>query len=424
MNPVPTRFPSFQRAGRRALLALLPGLLLASPTHAAAPAAPAASTPATQPLSAVIDATFATAAKQYAWMLANQPVSDRMPRSVEHGKLVTVLKNDWTVGFFPGALWYLFEGTGDARWRQAAEKSTHLLEDEQHNNRTHDVGFILYCSYGNGYRLTGNPAYRAILLNGATALCSRFSPAVGAIKSWDRPPTMYTFPVIIDNMMNLELLLWAARNGGGEQPRTVAVAHADTSLRNHFRPNHSSYHVVDFDTSGKVLRRITHQGIADNSAWARGQMWGLYGYTFMFRETRDPRYLAQAEAIAAFLMNHPRMPADKVPYWDFDAPGIPKEPRDSSAAALMSSALYELAGYTRDSAKAAAYRTFAEAQLRSLCSPEYLAQPGENHGFLLKHATGNYPKNSEIDAPINYADYYFLEALLRARASLAKPVGT
>jgi uncharacterized protein YyaL (SSP411 family) len=179
--------------------------------------------------------------------------------------------------------------------------------------------------------------------------------------------------------------------------------------------------VVDYDpTTGRVIKRVTHQGTADSSAWARGQAWGLYGYTLMYRETKDQRYLAQAQKIAAFVMNHPRLPADKVPYWDFDAPGMPDAPRDSSAAAIICSALLELRGYV-DAATAAGYRAFAEAQLRSLASPAYLAEPGSNGGFLLKHATGNHPKHSEVDVPINYGDYYFLEALLRAKAGLPPP---
>ncbi len=369
------------------------------------------------PLAGVIDAALATSAKQYEWMLTHLPAdaAKPLPRTFEHGQLVTIPTRDWTSGFFPGSLWYLFEATGDAKWRASAEKFTAYLEPEQHNTRTHDVGFILYCSYGNGLRLTGNEAYKAVLLNGAKSLSTRYYPSVGAIKSWDRSVAGFLFPVIIDNMMNLELMLWAAREGPAERYRDIAIRHADTSLQHHFRPDGSSYHVVVFDeASGRVEKRVTHQGTADESAWARGQAWGLYGYTVMYRETKDPRYLAQAQKIAAFLMNHPRLPADKVPYWDFDDVKIPNAPRDSSAAAIICSALLELRGYVAPDL-AAGYTAFAEAQLRSLASPAYLAEPGANGGFLLMHATGNHPKNSEIDVPINYGDYYFLEALLRAR---------
>jgi rhamnogalacturonyl hydrolase YesR len=371
----------------------------------------------TQPLGAVIDAALATSARQTEWMLAHLPADSAkpLPRTFENGKLVTIPTRDWTSGFFPGSLWYLFEATGDAKWRAAAEKFTAFLEPEQHNTKTHDVGFILYCSYGNGLRLTGNEAYRPILLNGAKSLSTRFNTTVGAIKSWDHGVGTFTYPVIIDNMMNLELLCWAAREGPAERYRDIARRHADVTLKNHFRADGSSFHVVDYDPAdGHVIKRVTHQGTADGSAWARGQAWGLYGYTVMYRETKDPRYLAQAQTIAALIMNHPRLPADKVPYWDFDAPTIPNAPRDASAAAITCSALLELRTFVgpEDAAK---YSAFAEAQLRSLASPAYLATPGSNGGFILMHSTGNHPKKSEIDTPLNYADYYFLEALLRAR---------
>ncbi len=370
------------------------------------------------PLADVIRDGLTASAKQYEWMLDHLPGDPKspMPRTFENGQLVTTATNAWTSGFFPGSLWYLFEATGDAKWRTSAERYTALLEPEQRNQRTHDVGFILYSSYGNGLRLTGNAAYRPVLLNGAQSLSTRFNSKVGSLQSWDKR-NGWEFPVIIDNMMNLELLLWAAREAPGERYRDISVQHADTTLKNHFRADNSSVHVVDYDPKdGHVVTRVTHQGTSNDSAWARGQAWGLYGYTLMYRETKDPRYLAQAQKIAAFIIHHPRLPADKVPYWDFDAPGIPNAPRDSSAAAIICSALFELRTYATG-ATAAEYSTFAEQQLRSLASPAYLAQPGENSGFLLKHATGNHPKNSEIDVPIIYADYYFLEALLRARGT-------
>ncbi|HET7535640.1 MAG TPA: glycoside hydrolase family 88 protein [Candidatus Didemnitutus sp.] len=370
------------------------------------------------PLKDVIAASFTQAGKQYEWMLAHLPAdaAKPLPRTFEGGKLVTIAPRDWTSGFFPGSMWYLFEATGDAKWRTEAEKFTALLESQKNNKGTHDVGFILYCSYGNGLRLTRNPAYSSVLLNGAASLETRFNPIVGCLQSWDAR-NGWDFPVIIDNMMNLELLMWAGRNGDAKA-RDIAIKHADTTLKNHFRPDGSTFHVVDYDPNdGHVEHRVTHQGAADDSAWARGQGWALYGYTMMYRETKDARYLAQAEKTAGFIMNHPRLPADKIPYWDFDAPGIPNAARDASAGALICSALYELSGYV-DAKAGATYAAFAEAQLRSLCSPQYLAAVGENGGFLIKHCTGNAPKNSEVDVPLNYGDYYFLEALLRAKARL------
>lgn len=371
---------------------------------------------ADRPLAQVIDEALAQSAAQYRFLL--QQLSDRpgLPRTFEHGKLVLTEK-DWTVGFFPGSLWYLYEGTGDATWRTEAERLMPRIEAHQHDRGTHDVGFILFCSYGNGLRLTQNPAYIPVLRNGAASLASRFNPATGATRSWDHNADRWRFPVIIDNMMNLELLLWAAEFDPAL--RDIALRHADTTLRHHFRPDASCFHVVDYDPqTGAVRSRVTHQGAADSSAWARGQAWAIYGYTVLYRFTRDERYLAQARRTADFYRLHPRLPADKIPYWDFDAPNIPNAPRDASAAAVVASALFELADYLPGPERAP-YREFAEATLRSLASPAYLAAPGENGGFLLKHCTGNLPRGSEVDTPLNYADYYFLEALLRARARLA-----
>jgi hypothetical protein len=313
-------------------------------------------------------------------------------------------------------LWYLYDYTRAARWRSAAEEYTARLEPIKDFTGHHDVGFMLLCSYGNGWRLTGRPDYRQVLLQGAKSLSTRFSPAVGALRSWDGGGWHY--PVIIDNLMNLELLMWAAREGSEPRFRQIALSHADRTLADHFRPDGSSYHLVDYDPgTGRVLKRQTVQGAADNSAWARGQAWALYGFTMMFRESGNPAYLEQAVKTARFLLNHPRLPADKIPYWDFDAPGIPDAPRDTSAAAIMCSALWELSGYA-DPEFARACRTAAEQQLRSLSSTQYRPAPGGNGGFLLRHGVGQKQINVEVDQPLIYGDYYFLEALLRCRAKL------
>lgn len=340
------------------------------------------------------------------------------PRSVAKGEVVTVGPLDWTAGFFPGTLWYLYEGTGEARWRSAATRYTADTAPAKFDKSQHDLGFMLGSGYGNGLRLTGDASYRDAMLAGATTLLTRFNPKVGSIQSWDLwPGSTWAYPVIIDNMMNLELLMWAARASGEARYREVAIAHADTTLKHHFRPDGSSYHLVDYDPrTGAVRGRVTVQGKADGSAWARGQAWGLYGFTMMYRETGKDAYLRQAQKIAAFYMGHPRLPTDKVPYWDFDDPAIPSAPRDAAAAAIASAALLELAGRS-EPALARGYRDFAEQTLRSLSSPAYLAAPGTNGGFLLMHATGHKPAGTEIDVPLNYADYYFLEALLRLRAA-------
>lgn len=371
-----------------------------------------------QPTAALVRDTFAAAADRYGALLAKVRHQPGFPRTVEKGDVRLVDVKDWTAGFFPGSLWYLYEATGEARWRDAAIDYTARTAPAKFDKSQHDLGFMLGAGYGNGYRLTGDPAYRDALLAGATTLITRYNPKVGSIQSWDLwKDSTWAFPVIIDNMMNLELLTWASRTANEPRYRDIAIEHADTTLKNHFRSDHSSYHLVDYDPqTGAVRGRVTVQGNADASAWARGQAWGLYGYTMMYRETRKDDYLQQAHRIAAFIMNHPRLPADKVPYWDFDDPAIPNAPRDSSAAAITSSALLELARFA-DKGLAQRYRAFAEAQLRSLASPAYFAARGENGGFLLKHATGHKPAGKEIDVPLNYADYYFLEALLRLKAA-------
>jgi unsaturated chondroitin disaccharide hydrolase len=399
--------------GARALPASVLGLTLAA-------AMACGGAHAAESVADLVQRDFGAASAQYAYLLDHVKGKPGFPRSLERGDVKMVGPFDWTSGFFPGSLWYLYEATGDARWRGAATAYTAATAPVKFDKSQHDVGFMLGSGYGNGYRLTGDPGYRDALLAGATTLVTRFDPKVGAIRSWDRwPDKDWEYPVIIDNMMNLELLMWAARTSGEAYYREVAIAHADTTLKNHFRPDGSSFHLVDYDPrTGQVKKRITFQGNADASAWARGQAWGLYGYTMMYRETRKPSYLAQAQKIAAFVMGHPRMPADGVPYWDFDDPAIPNAPRDTAAASLISSALLELATFS-NAALAGRYRDFAEHTLRSLSSPAYLAATGENGGFLLKHATGNKPAGTEIDAPLNYADYYFLEALFRLRTARA-----
>jgi hypothetical protein len=273
------------------------------------------------------------------------------------------------------------------------------------------MGFKMYCSYGTGYRVTSDPAYKEVLIQSAKTLSTRFNPVVGCIRSWDHHKEQWGFPVIIDNMMNLELLFAATRFSGDSSFYKIAVSHANTTMANHFRSDYSSYHVVDYDTAtGKVVKKNTHQGYADESAWSRGQAWGLYGYTMCYRETGDPVYLQQAEHIAAFILHHPNLPKDKVPYWDFNAPDIPNEPRDASAAAVMASALYELSRYSSHKKE---YLTVANTILQSLTA-NYRSAIGGNKGFLLLHSTGSKPSNSEVDVPLNYADYYYLEALLRS----------
>jgi unsaturated chondroitin disaccharide hydrolase len=355
-----------------------------------------------------------TQAIEMARSLSDKP--GRLPKTLtREGTLETCGPEWWTSGFFPGILWYLYEDSGDPELEGLAREFTQRVEAQKNVTTHHDVGFMIFCSFGNGYRLTKDPQYREVIKTAAHSLSTRFNPVVGATRSWNSAPwsNQWQYPVIIDNMMNLELLMWTAKEFGLEEYSRIATAHANTTIRNHFRENFSSYHVVSYDTlTGKPEYKHTAQGFSHESAWARGQSWGLYGFTMMYRETGDSTYLHQARGIAGFILDNPNLPNDKIPYWDFNAPGIPNELRDASAAAIMCSALLELARYVHP-ADAARYRTVAETQLRRLCSTEYLAAKGTNGGFILKHAVGHKPNGTEVDVPLTYADYYFVEALIR-----------
>ncbi|CAM4289328.1 glucuronyl hydrolase [Cytophagaceae bacterium 50C-KIRBA] len=336
------------------------------------------------------------------------------PRTVRNDSLILVAPKDWCSGFFAGNLWYLYELTGKKKWAAQAENFTNPLEKEKMNAGTHDMGFKMFTSFGNGYRIDQNPAYKEILIQSARTNIKRFNPNTGVIRSWDHSRDKWVNPTIIDNMMNLELLFWAFKETRDSAFYKVAVSHANTTMKNHFRPDFSSYHVIDYDpNTGQVLKKNTHQGFAHESSWARGQAWALYGYTVCYRETGKKEYLQLAENIAQFLLKHPRMPQDLVPFWDFDDPKIPNVPRDASAAAIMASAFYDLATLQPD--KKAYYQGYADQILSSLSSPAYLAPVGSAHGMLLLHSTGGLPNGFEVDAPIIYADYYFLEALVRQK---------
>ena len=336
--------------------------------------------------------------------------STRFPRSVSTGnKLRLSGSHDWTSGFFPGSMWYAYELSGDKQLGSEARKFTAKLSQIQYYKGIHDVGFMMMCSYGNGLRLIPESGDSLVLINTAKSLNSRFYPKVGLIKSWDHEPA-WKFPVIIDNMMNLELLFEASKMTGDDSYNKIAISHADKTMKNHFRPDMSTYHLVSYDPeTGAVLTKETHQGYSNSSSWARGQSWGLYGYTVCYRYTQDKKYLDWAEKIANYIISNVKT-EDAIPYWDYNAPDIPNAPRDASAAAVAASALLELSQKTTDGAK---YFNYAEKILRSLSSDNYLAAKGKNSGFILMHSVGSYPHNSEVNVPINYADYYYLEALKR-----------
>lgn len=342
----------------------------------------------------------------------------RIPSTYKDGEIRFVPEDDWVSGFFAGTLWYMYELTGDRMWAEHARMHTEVLDSIQHLTWHHDVGFMVYDSFGNGMRLDGIEEYKDVIVTTAKSLSTRFRPGAGVLQSWNtdrgwQAKRGWTCPVIIDNMMNLELLFKASEISGDPTFKDIAISHADKTLANHFREDASCYHVVDYNPeTGEVLHKCTAQGYADESAWARGQAWALYGYTVAYRFTGFERYLEQARKVAAFIFNHPNLPADKIPYWDFNAPDIPNTYRDVSAASITASALYELYGFTSDKS----YLENADKIVSSLSTPAFRAEPGTNGGFLLMHSVGSIPHGSSIDVPLNYADYYFLEALIRKKA--------
>jgi len=349
---------------------------------------------------------------------ALEPETDlnEIPRNIPKGDEFwrTRLFTDWTSGFWPGILWYMYDYTGDQKWVTIAhEKNMPVSQILERDYKDHDLGFQFYCSFGNGLRLTDNEQYREIILTAADQLAAMYHPKVGTILSWPFARDRYEAPhnTIIDNMMNLELLFWAAKNGGNPDYFDLAVRHATVTMTNQIRPDYSSWHVVAYDTiTGEAVQKVTHQGYADESMWARGQAWGIYGFTLTYRETGNPEFLETAKRMAQIYID--RLPEDHVPYWDFDAPDIPEAPRDASAAAISASALLELSTLVNEPEESKYYRSVAVKMLRSLAE-NYLSD-GSNVA-VLNHSVGHLPANSEIDIPIIYADYYFIEALLRER---------
>lgn len=375
-----------------------------------------------------IDENITYAAAQTENMLAatGEPTGKNFPRRAdENGNLMTTSMWDWTPGFFPGSLWYLYELTGDSVWLNNAEKWTWAMEPMKTFTGNHDIGFMMYCSFGNAERLASKPGYEDILVESANSLCTRYNDTTKVIESWNYRKawdgTEWFYPVIIDNMMNLELLFYASRVTGDRKYYDIAVNHANTTLKNQFRDDYSSYHVVNYDeNTGEALHRQTCQGYSDNSTWSRGQAWAIYGYTLMYRETKDPQYLEAAKNFTKYYMDN--LPEDLVPLWDFNvgmegytpqgdsyAVTYPAKVKDASAASIVCSALFELGELTKDSS----YTETAVRMLKSLASPAYRAPLGENANFIIMHCTGSLPHKTEIDGPLVYADYYFLEALAR-----------
>ncbi len=354
---------------------------------------------------------------QYKQMIESMDGELQYPRSVRPDSSINIIEEryDWTIGYFPASLWYLYELTRDTKWRDEAERFTLNLEYLKRFKGRHDVGIMVFCPFGNGYRFDNRDEWSSIIVESARSLSTRFVPAVGAIQSWgavNGANKQGMSRVIIDNIMNLELLFEASLLSGDRTFYDIAVSHADVTMQNHFRDNYSSYNLVQFDPiNGEVIGKRTVQGLGKESSWSRGQSWALYGYTMCYRYTEDVRYLKQAVGIANMLLNHPAMPEDAIPYWDYDLKRLNGEPRDASAAAIMASALYELAQYSGNNN----YAKHSDKIIRTLSSSDYLASAGSNNNFILKHSTGHRLNKTkgEVDTAINYADYYYLESLYR-----------
>ncbi|HEY9196311.1 MAG TPA: glycoside hydrolase family 88 protein [Mucilaginibacter sp.] len=364
---------------------------------------------------ATIKKNFADADVQYKYM-AKQFGPEQFPKTYHPttDKFETSNSSWWCSGFYAGTLLNIYQQTKDAALLTEANNNLKGLEKEQYNKGTHDLGFMMYCSFGTANHLEPKPEYKQILINSAKSLSTRFNPTVGCIRSWNSKAN--DFLVIIDNMMNLELLFYATKATGDSSFYKIAVTHANTTMKNHFRPDFSSYHVINYDEqTGAVKEKKTAQGFANESAWARGQSWGLYGYTVMYRETKDKKYLEEAKNIAHFILTNPNLPADKIPYWDYNAPNIPKALRDASAASVMASALLELCRYV-DKKHGQEYFNTAQTIIKNLSAPAYKADLNTNGGFILKHSVGHFPAGTEVDVPLTYADYYFVEAMQRYKA--------
>lgn len=342
---------------------------------------------------------------------------EMIPNSIPSGESSWIFTNpgNWTCGFWAGDLWHLYEGTGEPMWKEKAIEATETIMPVAYRTaRSHDMGFMTMTSIGNAYKYTGEEKYKDALVSAADSLVRLYNPKVGTILSWPNMVTKmgWSHNTIIDNMLNLELLFWVAENANRSDLYDIAFRHAEVTMQHQFREDGSTYHVMVFDAEdGHFLEGHTHQGWKDESTWARGQAWAIYGFTMAYRFTKDERFLETAVKAADYFIAH--LPEDLVPYWDFDAGvEIADQPRDCSATAITASALLEMHTYLPDD-KAGYYKDTAISMIESMSSEPYRA--GEVCPAFLLHCTGHMPNGSEVDASISYADYYYLESLIRLK---------
>lgn len=368
----------------------------------------------------IVDKGLQQSENQYKGMILNlQNYPNRFPNSIDYkNELTTKDASDWTSGFFAGSLWLLYENSADSFFLKEAQKYTLLTEHLQYKTNSHDIGFIIYSAYGNGYRLTHNNEYKNVIISASKTMIKPFNPRVGGIRCSDFNHERSQCPILIDNIVTLEMLLFSAENTNDTTFLPIAISQTDLTTKWLVRSNRSCYNVVSFDSiTGVPHAWQAQQGYSPESVWARGQSWALYGYTMMYRLTKKPRYLKIAQEIANYLISQPNMPKDCIPYWDFESPNIPNEMRDASSAAIMASALIELSTFVSLPIQKK-YLDTAEKQIRTLTSDKYLSKVDTNGNFILKHSVGNYPNNNQIDVPLLFADYYYIEALIRLKKIL------
>jgi unsaturated chondroitin disaccharide hydrolase len=330
-------------------------------------------------------------------------------RTKPGGSWLTVGADDWTAGFYAATLWRTYERTHDPAWRQRAETWQAGLARQTSQDST-DLGFKLFDTYGVGYQLTGDESYKRVVLAAADTVAHRYNSKVGMFRVWDKANDQTRFRVNIDALMNQELMFWAGQNGGNPQYADMAKHHALRALQDLVRPDGGTWMVASYDQkTGALLGHSTKQGYATESTWSRGQAWAVYGFTTAYRYTKDPRFLDGARRTADYFVR--RLPPDRVPYWDFDVPNKATAPRDTSASAVVASALVELSGYETDPAAKQHDTDTARDILTALSSPTY-APRNQTFAAMLQHGTQHYPAGW-ADTGIMFGDYYFVEALGR-----------